>query len=86
MDKDLKKVAYYPGCALEGTGYAYNKSTRAVADALGLGLVDLENWNCCGAMEVKNIDPEIETYLSARNLAIADRMGFDTVMAPCNGC
>jgi len=22
MDKDLKKVAYYPGCALEGTGYA----------------------------------------------------------------
>jgi len=37
-------------------------------------------------MEVKNIDPEIETYLSAPNLSIAEKMGFDTVMAPCNGC
>ncbi len=37
-------------------------------------------------MEVKNIDPKLQTYLSARNLSIADEMGFDTVMAPCNGC
>ena len=37
-------------------------------------------------MEVKNIDPKIQTYLSARNLSIAEDMGFDTVMAPCNGC
>ncbi|MCB1360024.1 MAG: disulfide reductase, partial [Rhodobacteraceae bacterium] len=48
--------------------------------------VELKNWNCCGAMEVKNIDPKIQTYLSARNLSIAEDMGFDTVMAPCNGC
>ena len=45
-----------------------------------------KNWNCCGAMEVKNIDPKLQTYLSARNLSIAEEMGFDTVMAPCNGC
>ncbi|MDD2860624.1 MAG: CoB--CoM heterodisulfide reductase iron-sulfur subunit B family protein [Acidiphilium sp.] len=81
-----KKVAYYPGCALEGTGHAYNRSTKAVGKALGLDLVELENWNCCGAMEVKNVDPKLQTYLSARNLAIAEDMGFDTVMAPCNGC
>ena len=54
--------------------------------ALGLDLVDLKNWNCCGAMEVKNVDPQLQTYLSARNLSIAEDMGFDTVMAPCNGC
>ena len=24
-----KKVAYYPGCALEGTGHSYNRSTKA---------------------------------------------------------
>lgn len=86
MDKNLKKVAYYPGCALEGTGHAYNTSTKAVGKELGLDLVELKNWNCCGAMEVKNIDPKIQTYLSARNLSIAEDMGFDTVMAPCNGC
>ena len=37
-------------------------------------------------MEVKNLDPKLQTYLSASNLAIAEKMGFDTVMAPCNGC
>ena len=25
-----KEVAYYPGCALEGTGHAYNRSTKAL--------------------------------------------------------
>ena len=86
MAKTSKPIAYYPGCALEGTGKPYNKSTKAVGKALGLDLVELKNWNCCGAMEVKNIDPKIQTYLSARNLSIAEDMGFDTVMAPCNGC
>ena len=84
---DLKSVAYYPGCALEGSGHAYNRSTKAVAKKLGLKLVEIENWNCCGAMEVKNIDQDIQNYLSARNMAIAKyKMGFDVVMAPCNGC
>ena len=36
-----KKVAYYPGCALEGTGHAYNRSTKAVGKALGLDLVEV---------------------------------------------
>lgn len=86
MSGKHKKVAYYPGCALEGTAHAYDRSTRELGKALGLELVELKNWNCCGAMEVKNLDPKLQTYLSARNLSIADAMGFDTVMAPCNGC
>jgi len=82
-----RKVAYYPGCALEGTAHSYNRSTQAVGKALGLDLVEVKNWNCCGAMEVKNIDPKIQTYLSSRVMSIAaNEMGFDTVMAPCNGC
>ena len=80
-------IAYYPGCALEGTGSAYNTSTKAVGKALGLGLEEVKNWNCCGAMEVKNIDPKIQTYLSSRVMSIAaNEMGHDIVMAPCNGC
>lgn len=85
--KNYDKVAYYPGCALEGTGHAYNRSTKAIAKALGLGLEEVKNWNCCGAMEIKNIDPKIQTYLSSRVLSIAaNEMGHDVVMAPCNGC
>ena len=87
MAEKYKSVAYYPGCALEGTGHAYNRSTKAIGKALGLDLVEVRNWNCCGAMEVKNIDPKLQTYLSSRVMSIAaNEMGFDTVMAPCNGC
>jgi heterodisulfide reductase subunit B len=83
----LKKVAYYPGCALEGAGHAYNRSTKAVGGALGLEIEEVKNWNCCGAMEVKNIDPKVQTYLSSRVMAIAaNEMGYGVVMAPCNGC
>lgn len=83
----MAKVAYYPGCALEGTGGPYDKSTRALVKALGLEMHDLEDYNCCGAMEVKNIHPMLQTYMSARNLALAaERLGMDAVMAPCNGC
>ena len=82
-----RKVAYYPGCSLEGTGHAYDRSTRVLGKALGLDLVEVPNWNCCGAMEVKNIDPKVQTYLSARIMALtANEMGMDVVMAPCNGC
>lgn len=88
-DKKAKyqRVAYYPGCALEGTGHAYNRSTKAVGKALGLELDEVRNWNCCGAMEVKNIDPKLQTYLSSRVMSIAaNEMHADVVMAPCNGC
>ena len=85
--KKYQKVAYYPGCALEGTGHAYNRSTKEVGKALGLELEEVKNWNCCGAMEVKNIDPKVQTYLSSRVMSIAaNEMGYDVVMAPCNGC
>jgi heterodisulfide reductase subunit B len=83
----MAKVAYYPGCALEGSGGPYDRSTRVLVKELGLEMHDLADWNCCGAMEVKNVHPMLQTYMSARNLAIAsEKMGFDTVMAPCNGC
>ncbi|MBK1692894.1 CoB--CoM heterodisulfide reductase iron-sulfur subunit B family protein [Ectothiorhodospira mobilis] len=83
----MAKVAYYPGCALEGSGGPYHKSTRVLVQSLGLEMEEMPDYNCCGAMEVKNVHPMLQTYLSSRNLAIvAERMGMDTVMAPCNGC
>ena len=82
-----QEVAYYPGCALEGSGSAYNSSTKALGKALGLKIKEVEDWNCCGAMEVKNIDPKLQTYLSSRVMSItANKMNMDTVMVPCNGC
>jgi heterodisulfide reductase subunit B len=45
--KKYASVAYYPGCALEGTGNGYDVSTRAIAKKLDLKLKDVSNWNCC---------------------------------------
>ena len=82
-----RSVAYYSGCALEGSGNGYDVSTRALAKELGLQLHEVTDWNCCGAMEVKNIDPKIQTYLSARVLSQAVNIDKQSVvMAPCNGC
>ncbi len=87
MKPEYQKVAYYPGCALEGTAHAYDRSTRAVGKALGLELEEVKDWNCCGAMEVKNVDRKLQTYLSSRVLSIAaNEMDHKVVMAPCNGC
>jgi heterodisulfide reductase subunit B2 len=87
LKPEYQRVAYYPGCALEGTGHAYNTSTKAVGKALGLKLDEVKDWNCCGAMEVKNIDPNVQTYLSSRVMSIAaHQMKAKVVMAPCNGC
>ncbi|APZ43367.1 CoB--CoM heterodisulfide reductase iron-sulfur subunit B family protein [Acidihalobacter ferrooxydans] len=83
----MGKVAYYPGCALEGSGGPYDKSTRVLVKALGLDMETISDYNCCGAMEVKNIHPMLQTYLSSRVMALASQeMGYDAVMAPCNGC
>lgn len=85
--RKLREVAYYPGCALEGSGNGYDVSTRAIARELGLKLHDVKDWNCCGAMEVKNVDPKIQTYLSSRVLSQAvNENRNNVVMAPCNGC
>ncbi|ADJ22514.1 MAG: CoB--CoM heterodisulfide reductase iron-sulfur subunit B family protein [Hyphomicrobium denitrificans] len=88
-DKIMKyrDVAYYSGCALEGSANGYDVSTRAVAKSLGLRIKDVTDWNCCGAMEVKNIDPGLQTYLSSRVLSNAVNIDHaNVVMAPCNGC
>jgi heterodisulfide reductase subunit B len=82
-----RDVAYYSGCALEGSANGYDVSTRAVAKSLGLRIKDVTDWNCCGAMEVKNVDPRLQTYLSSRVLSNAVNLDrANVVMAPCNGC
>ena len=45
------KYIYYPGCSLEGTAREYDISTRALMQAAGLELIELEDWTCCGASD-----------------------------------
>ncbi len=81
-----KRIAYYPGCSLEGAARAYDVSTRIVAKELGLELDYLEDYNCCGAMETKNVSFWGTILLNARNMSLAKRQGHSAIVAPCNGC
>lgn len=82
----LKRVAYYQGCSLEGLAGEYDLSTRAVCAALGIELVEIPDWNCCGSTPAHSLDPVLSAALAGRNLAIAAGQGCDTVMTPCPGC
>jgi heterodisulfide reductase subunit B len=82
------KYLFYPGCSMERSAIPYMKSLQAIEEKLSLSLVELEDWNCCGATEYSSINRTASHALVGRNLAIAEKMsnGTNTVVAPCSAC
>jgi heterodisulfide reductase subunit B len=79
-------IAYYPGCSLHGIAREYGRSAALVCKRLGIRLVEVEDWNCCGATVAHSLDRELALGLNARNLSIVIRMNLDRVTTPCAGC
>lgn len=79
------KYAYYPGCSLECSSAAYDMSVRAVADLLGIELREIEDWNCCGAMEYFSQNELTACAVIARNLALVEPE-LNQLVAPCAAC
>jgi heterodisulfide reductase subunit B len=84
---------YYPGCSLTSTGKGYGESIKAVFEALGVGLTEIDDWNCCGATAYMAVDECKAFALAARNLALAEVQGKTAetgqpvdVVAPCSAC
>ncbi|NOY06286.1 MAG: disulfide reductase [Chlorobi bacterium] len=77
--------AYYPGCSLESSSRMYDSSLREVFRCLDLELVELEDWNCCGATAYFSVKETVSLAVSARNLALAERAELD-IVAPCSSC
>jgi heterodisulfide reductase subunit B2 len=82
----VSDVAYYPGCSLHGTSREFDESLRAVVAELRIGLTEIPDWSCCGASSAHATDHLLGVALAARNLALAEEQGFDTVLAPCAAC
>ncbi len=82
--------AYFPGCSAKGSGRSYEESLLAVFRALGTGLDEIKDWNCCGAAAYPSVDMAKAFALSARNLVLAEdgQPGSESVdvLAPCAGC
>ncbi len=79
------KVSYYPGCSLESTALDYAASIASVTPLVDLELVELDDWNCCGATAAHSINHDLALALPARNLSLAEKAGLD-VVAPCALC
>lgn len=78
---------YYPGCSLEGTAREYNISTRTAMSAMGAELTELEDWTCCGASAAEATSYLLSMVLSARNLAMGEKMEAEgDFLVPCSAC
>ncbi|HVV71594.1 MAG TPA: CoB--CoM heterodisulfide reductase iron-sulfur subunit B family protein, partial [Verrucomicrobiae bacterium] len=80
------KYSYFPGCSLKGLGRAYEESLLPVMRELGVELLELEDWNCCGATAYMSVEEQEACVLAARNLAIAEKNGCYDLLTPCSAC
>ena len=82
---EVRTYSYFPGCSLTRSNRAYDISARSVARSLDIELVEIEDWNCCGATAYLPIRERRSFVLSARNLAIAEGTGRELATI-CNAC
>ena len=78
------RYALYLGCWIRTELYNIEMSTREVMARLGVELIDIPGFSCCG-YPLRSMNVPTMLYLSARNLALAEKTGLD-LFALCNGC
>ena len=78
------KYAFFPGCLAPMMARHYELSARKVAEKLGIELVDVEDFACCG-FPIMSVDRETAVLMAARNLSVAEDLGLD-ICTICNGC
>ncbi|MDI6703912.1 MAG: CoB--CoM heterodisulfide reductase iron-sulfur subunit B family protein [bacterium] len=80
------RYALFLGCTVPARARNYELSTRRVAEAFGIGVVDLEDFGCCG-FPIKSVNRETTLLMAARTLAIAGSSGLNicTVCSACTG-
>jgi heterodisulfide reductase subunit B len=80
------KIGFYPGCSLTGSSREYNESLLSISKAAGIDLVEITDWNCCGATAAHNLNKELSVSLPARNLALAELDEMEELVVPCAAC
>lgn len=78
------KFAIQRCCTTSELLWQYESSTDALFKKLGVEIVDIKGFNCCG-YPLRNIDSRAYVLASSKNLALAQKYGFD-VLTICNCC
>ena len=78
------KYLMFLGCAIPYRVAAFEISARKVLGKLGVELVEMPEFNCCG-LPLDPVSHETMLILAARNLALAEQKGLD-IITLCPGC
>lgn len=78
------KYLIFLGCAIPYRVAAYEISARRVLQKLGVELLEMPEFNCCG-LPMDSVDHEMMLIMAARNLTIAEQQGLN-ILTLCPGC
>ncbi|MBN2380591.1 CoB--CoM heterodisulfide reductase iron-sulfur subunit B family protein [candidate division WOR-3 bacterium] len=68
------KIPYYPGCSLKTSAKNLEVSALAAAEKLGIEMVEMPRWNCCGTVFSLTSDDLMHHVASVRNLVRVQEM------------
>jgi heterodisulfide reductase subunit B2 len=73
------KYAIFLGCNIPARVVQYEQSARAVLGLLGVDLLDIKEFACCG-YPVRNLDRTAFLLSAAHNMALAEQAGLDLLV------
>lgn len=76
--------ALFLGCTIPARSRNYELSARKVAQQLGIELVDMNDFVCCG-FPLKSADMDAAERMAAYNLSLAQKQDLD-ICALCSSC
>lgn len=84
------EVLYYPGCSLKNTYPEFEKSAYAACRELGIKLLEIPEWECCGVNPSLATDNVMRHLGAIRSLINAQEKGreveTDVVVIICSMC
>jgi len=80
----MKEYALFLGCTVPVRGLHYEISARKTAERLGIRLLDVKEFGCCG-FPVEGADHLTSLVMSAMSICAAERKGLDIVTL-CSAC
>jgi heterodisulfide reductase subunit B len=78
------KYLMFLGCAVPYRVSSYEISSRKVLAKLGVELVEMPEFNCCG-LPFDPVSHETMLIMAAKNLALAEQQGLN-ILTLCPGC
>ena len=79
------KVSYFPGCTLKNKAKDLDLYAYRSAEALGVTLEEIKDWQCCGGVFTTAVD-EVATKLSSVRALKAARDAEQPLVTVCSAC